>query len=328
MAETRQQQSRLLKPQGALGRLENLSVQLIGMTERRDWLPTQRSVIVFAADHGVAAQGISTVPPSITAYMVEQFLMGKAAINVLAKQMNTRLTVVDVGVNTDTQFSSSESVTFLARKIAQGTVDFTHAPAMTQAQAAQSLEIGAAVVSDEIGKGLDVLVLGEMGIGNTTSASAIIAALTYADAETVTGRGTGIDDETYQRKLDVIRAAIATHAPTDVDVLVKLGGFEIGAMAGAMLGAASHRIPIILDGLICTAAALVAHQYNPRVKDYLIAGHQSAEQGHRIALTHLSLTPLLSLEMRLGEGTGAVLALPIIEAAMRTLQEMGELDVG
>ncbi len=328
MQQARDRQAKLLKPQGALGQLEALSVRLAGMTGRLDWLPQRRVVALFAADHGIMAHGVSTVPQSITAYMVHKFMAGEAAINVLARQMGARLTVVDAGVNADLALASTTAARFVAGKVALGTADFTCARAMTDAQAAQALQLGADVIAEELSQGLDVLILGEMGIGNTTSASAIIAAITGAEVEQVTGRGTGVDDATYRRKIDLIASALRLHTPANTDTLAKVGGLEIGAMAGAMLYAASQRIPVILDGLISTAAALVAQQIHPDVTRYLIAGHRGAERGHPLALDYLGLTPLLALDMRLGEGTGATLALPLLEAAMRTLNEMGELRVG
>lgn len=327
MQQARKRQDTLLKPRGALGRLESLSIRLAGMTGAIDWRPQRRAIVLFAGDHGVMAHNISTVPQAITGYMVGQFLEGKAAINVLARQMNARLTVVDAGVNGDLPFASTDAARFVTGKVAYGSADFAQSPALTAEQAAQALQLGADVVAEEIRFGLDVLVLGEMGIGNTTSASAIIAALTGTPVAEVTGRGSGIDDSTLQRKIDLIEAALVRHAPADVDTLAKVGGLEIGSMAGAMLYAASQRVPVVIDGLIGTAAALIAHQINPHVTRYLIGGHNGAEPGHRFALEHLDLQPLLALDMRLGEGTGALLALPIIEAAMRTLNEMGTLDV-
>ena len=321
-------QAMLLKPQGALGQLETLSIRLVGMTGRLDWLPQRRVVTLFAADHGIMAHGISTMPQGITAYMVHKFMAGDAAINVLTRQLSARLTVIDAGVNGDFALSSTDAVRFVRRKIAPGTADFSTGHAMTDRQAARALQLGADVVAEEIRQGMDVLIPGEMGIGNTTSASAVIAAITGADVETVTGRGTGVDDATFQRKTALIASALRLHAPAQVDTLAKVGGFEIGAMAGAMLYAASQRIPVVLDGLICTAAALIAQQIDPDVTHYLIAGHRGAEPGHALALAHLELAPLLALDLRLGEGTGAMLALPLLEAAMRTLNEMGKLDVG
>ncbi|MEO1166816.1 MAG: nicotinate-nucleotide--dimethylbenzimidazole phosphoribosyltransferase, partial [Chloroflexota bacterium] len=257
-----------------------------------------------------------------------QFMAGQAAINVLTRQANARLTVIDAGVNADLSLTDTESARFVSGKIAYGTNDFTVGQAMSAEQAQKALQLGADVVKAEIARGLNILVLGEMGIGNTTSASAIIAAITGNSVESVTGHGTGVDDATYERKISLITDALDKHTPTDIDTLAKIGGYEIGAMAGAMLYAASQRIPIVLDGLICTAAALIAYQINPSVSDYMLAGHCGAEPGHRIALDYLTLDPILELNLRLGEGTGAVLTLPIIEAAMRTLNEMGTLDVG
>lgn len=329
MQKARERQDMLVKPKGALGRLETLSIQLAGMTGRLDWRPERRAIIVFAGDHGVMAHQVSTVPQAVTAYMIGQFLDGKAAINVIARQMGARLTVVDAGVNADLPHqAANHEARFVARKIAHGTEDFTQTAAMTPAQAEQALQLGVDMAAEEIEQGVDMLVIGEMGIGNTTSASAIIAAITGKLAAEVTGRGTGVDDGTLQRKIHLIDMALAHHAPISEETLAKIGGFEIGAMAGAMLYAASQRIPVVVDGLICTAAALIAEQMNPRVTDYLIAGHCGAEPGHRAALGYLGLDPLLTLELRLGEGTGAALALPLLEAAVRTLNEMGTLDVG
>ena len=314
--------ARLVKPDGALGELEALSVRIVGMTGRLDWLPQRKAVIVCAGDHGVVMQGVSTVPSRITAFMVGHFLKGTGAINVLARQMNVRLLVVDAGVAA----KLDEHPQLVRSKIAPGTADFSKGPAMTPAQAAQSLQLGLDVAEREIERGLDLLAIGEMGIGNTTSASAIISAITGREPIEVTGRGTGLDDAALQHKIQVIEQALRVNNPVDENPLAKVGGFEIGAMAGLMLGAASARVPVVIDGLICTAAALIAADLRPDVKHYLIAGHRSVEPGHWIALDWLGLRPLLDLDMRLGEGTGAVLAMPIIEAAMRTLQEMATFD--
>jgi nicotinate-nucleotide--dimethylbenzimidazole phosphoribosyltransferase len=320
LARRRQQQ--LTKPSGALGKLEALSIRLAGMTGRLDWLPLRRCVVVCAGDHGVVAQGVSAYPQAVTEQMVLNFLRGGAAVNVLAQQMNARMVVVDAGVAA--QFEAHPQL--VQGKIAPGTADFTQGPAMTPAQAAQSIQLGIEVARREIGRGLALLAIGEMGIGNTTSASAIIAAITRRPAAEVTGRGTGVDDAALQHKIAVIEQALQRHAPAQEDTLQKVGGFEIGAMAGLMLGAAESRVPVVLDGLICTAAALIAVQLAPAVKAYLIAGHRSAEPGHAIALEWLGLDPLLTLDMRLGEGTGALLAFPLIEAAMRTLNEMATFE--
>ncbi|MEO0599297.1 MAG: nicotinate-nucleotide--dimethylbenzimidazole phosphoribosyltransferase, partial [Chloroflexota bacterium] len=270
MQQARDRQDTLLKPKGALGELETLSIQLAGMTGRCNWLPQQHAVLVFAGDHGVMAHNVSSVPQGITAYMVGQFMAGQAAINVLTRQANARLTVIDAGVNADLSLTDTESARFVSGKIAYGTNDFTVGQAMSAEQAQKALQLGADVVKAEIARGLNILVLGEMGIGNTTSASAIIAAITGNSVESVTGHGTGVDDATYERKISLITDALDKHTPTDIDTLAKIGGYEIGAMAGAMLYAASQRIPIVLDGLICTAAALIAYQINPSVSDYML----------------------------------------------------------
>jgi len=315
-------QSTLTKPAGALGQLEALSVRLAGMTGRLDWLPVRRAVVVCAGDHGVVAQGISAYPQSVTAQMVANFLRQGAAINVLARQMNARVTVVDAGVAA----SLEPHPDLVIGKIAAGTADLSVGPAMSAQQAEQSLALGRQVAEREIARGLDILAVGEMGIGNTTSASAIIAALTGQPAENVTGRGTGLGDAQLVHKIAVVERALRINQPHGQVTLAKVGGFEIGAMAGLMIGAASARIPVILDGLISTSAALIAAQFEPTIADYLIAGHCGVEPGHRIALQALGLRPLLDLELRLGEGTGAVLVLPLIEAAMRTLNEMATFD--
>jgi nicotinate-nucleotide--dimethylbenzimidazole phosphoribosyltransferase len=330
MARARARQDALLKPRGALGALEPLAIRLAGMTGRLDGLPARRASLLFAADHGIAsAHPVSTVPDAITAYMVDQFLAGRAAVNVLARQMGARLTVIDVGVrHPSPSWSATDAAGFTSARIASGTADFTIGRAMTDGQAAESIAIGAAAAHKAIAAGCDLLALGEMGIGNTSSASAIIAAVTGAPAAEVTGRGTGIDDAALAGKIALIDRALRLHHPAHDETLAKVGGFEIGAMAGAMLHAASARVPVVLDGLISTAAALIAAQIAPAVRDYLIAGHVGAEPGHARALAHLGVEPLLALGLRLGEGTGALLAIPIIEAAARTLNEMGTLDVG
>ena len=321
-AAARARQARLTKPAGALGRLETLSIQLAGMTGRLDWLPRRRAVLICAGDHGIAAQGVSAYPQAVTQQMVLNFLAGGAAVNVLARQMGACVTVVDAGVIGD----FADHPDLIRGKIAPGTADFSAGPAMTAAQADAALALGKAAVARELAHGLDLLAVGEMGIGNTTSASAIIAAVTGRPVAEVTGRGTGVDDAALRHKVALIEAALARHAPATVDTLAKIGGFEIGAMAGAMLAAAAQRVPVVLDGLISTAAALVAAQIAPDVRHYLIAGHRSVEPGHRAALAWLGLEPLLDLDLRLGEGTGALLAIPLIEAAMRTLQEMATFE--
>lgn len=327
--QARQRQSTLLKPQGALGRLEALSIHLAGMTGRLDWRPHQPAALIFAGDHGINAHGVSAVPSTVTALMVGQFLRGGAAVNALARQMGAQLVIVDAGVQSpiDPPEALPDSIRFIGANIAAGTADFSAQWAMTSAQAEQSLQLGMDTARALIREGVDLLALGEMGIGNTTSASAVIAALTGAPLAQVTGYGTGIDEARYQRKRDLIDTALALHAPVQAHPLEKVGGFEIGALAGAMIGAAAKRCPVLVDGFICTAAALIAQHYQPDVTRFLIGAHRSAEPGHLVALNALGLEPLLDLQMRLGEATGALLAIPLIEAAMRTLQEMATFDV-
>ena len=315
-------QANLTKPAGALGTLEQLSIRLAGMTERLDWLPNRRAVVVCAGDHGVVAQGVSAYPQAVTAQMVLNFLHGGAAINVLSRQMNARVTIVDAGMAE----TVAPHADLIIRKIAPGTADFSIGPAMTPQQAEQALQQGIEIAQTEVQRGLDILAVGEMGIGNTTPASAIIATISGQPIEKVTGRGTGVNDAQLNHKIDVIRRGLEVNQPHGTDTLYKVGGFEIGTMAGLMIGAAQARVPVMIDGLICTSAALIAAQFAPQVTDYLIAGHRSVEPGHQIALQTLGLKPLLDLDLRLGEGTGAVLALPIVEAAMRTLQEMATFD--
>ena len=309
----------LTKPRGALGRLEALSIRLAGMAGRVDWLPERRAALVFAGDHGVVAQGVSAYPQEVTMQMAMNILLGGAAISVLARQMNARLAVVNAGVAADLP----EHDLLTNTPVARGTADFTQGPAMTMEQAEAALALGRAAVARELAQGLDILVLGEMGIGNTTPASAVIAASTGKPAAEVTGRGTGVDDEQLQHKIAVVAQALEVNQPAGgLDTLAKVGGFEIGAMAGAMIAAAEARVPVMVDGLICTAAALLASEIAPGAEAYFIAGHRSVEPGHIYALEQLGITPLLDLDMRLGEGTGAMLALPLVEAAMRTLNEM------
>lgn len=317
-ALARQRQAILTKPSGALGELEALSIRLAGMTGRLDWLPTRKLVVVCAADHGVAAQGVSAYPQAVTYQMVLNFLEGGAAVNVLARQMDADMRVVDVGVIGE--FEPHPAL--LRRKIAGGSADMTLGPALTPAQTEQAIALGIELSATEIAQGLDLLAVGEMGIGNTTAASAMIAAITSYPPQQVTGRGTGLDEAGWGHKVAMIERALAVNQPSPAEALQKVGGLEIACMTGIILGAASQRIPIVIDGLISTAAALAAAQIAPNVTDYLIAGHSGAEPGHRIALGFLGLTPLLQLGLRLGEGSGAVLAFPIIEAAMRTLNEM------
>ncbi len=321
MQAARARQDQLTKPRGSLGRLEELSIQLAGM--KADPFPSveRKAVIVMAADHGVTAEGVSAYPAEVTAQMVLNFLHGGAAINVLARQVGARVTVIDIGVAADFE----PTLELIQRKVLCGTRNLAQGPAMTREEAEQALQVGVDVLNEEAARGLDIVATGDMGIGNTTSSSAIVAAMTGLLVAQVVGRGTGIDDTGLQRKIKVIEQALSVNQPNAkdaMDVLHKVGGLEIAGLAGVMIAAASHRIPVVVDGFISTAAAMIAVGLAPRVRDYLISAHQSVEIGHQVMLKHLNLIPLLDLNLRLGEGTGAALAFSLIEASTRILREM------
>jgi len=321
MAKAKERQDILTKPTGSLGRLEELSIQIAGIQEKPMPQITQKAVIVIAADHGVAVQGISAYPQEVTSQMVLNFLHGGAGINVISRQVGARVIIVDMGVSG--RLGSNTGL--VSRKIAAGTQDMSKGPAMTLAQAKKTLEVGIEIVTAEFQKGLDIVATGDMGIGNTTASSAICAVMIGKTVAEVTGRSTGLDDRQLQHKIAIINKAVAVNRPDaskPMEVLAKVGGFEIGGLAGVILGAASHRVPIVIDGFISGAAALVAAGLCPRVKDYLIAGHCSVEPGHKLLLKYLGLRPLLDLEMRLGEGTGAALGISIAETSVRILAEM------
>jgi len=317
----RRRQDTLTKPAGSLGRLEELSIRIAGITGRERPRLTTPAVIVMAGDHGVARQGVSAFPQEVTPQMVLNFLRGGAAINVLARHVGARVIVVDIGVATDLPAHPE----LISRKLAYGTADFTEEPAMSRELARQSVEVGITCANEAIDSGVDLLATGEMGIANTTAASAIVAAITGRPASEVTGRGTGIDDAGLARKIAVIEKGLTLHRPhpnDGLDVLAKIGGLEIGGLAGVILGAAARRVPVVIDGFISGAAALIAATLAPAVTPYLIAGHRSVERGHSAVYSHLDLQPLLDLNMLLGEGTGAVLAMSICQAACKILDEM------
>jgi nicotinate-nucleotide--dimethylbenzimidazole phosphoribosyltransferase len=275
----------------------------------------------MAADHGVVAEGVSAYPQTVTPQMVLNFLRGGAGINVLARHVGARIIVVDMGVASDIEPHTA----LVSRKIACGTQNMARGPAMTREQAIRSIEIGLEIVKEEVKKGLDIVGTGDMGIGNTTPSSAIAAAITGEKVEKVTGRGTGIDDKQLTHKVEVIERALEVNKPNAddaIDVLAKVGGFEIGGLCGVILGAAAHCIPVVIDGFVSGAAALIAVGLSPTAKDYLIASHCSVEIGHKAILKYLGLKPILDLELRLGEGTGAALGIFLVEAAAKVLSEM------
>ena len=321
MVKAIERQDSLTKPVGSLGRLEALSVQIAGIQGKAQPQIKQKAVIVMAADHGVAARGTSAYPQEVTAEMVLNFLRGGAAINVISRQVGARVVIVDMGVAAKLDANPG----LISHRIAAGTQDMSKGPAMTPEQAKQALEAGIEIMTAEIRKGLDIVGTGDMGIGNTTASSAICAVMTGKTAAEVTGRGTGLDDKQLQHKIAIINEAIALNKPEvakPLEVLAKVGGFEIGGLAGVILGAAANRVPVVIDGFISGAAALIAAGICPKSKDYMIAGHCSVEPGHRIMLQHLGLKPLLDLEMRLGEGTGGALAMSLAETSVRILSEM------
>ncbi len=322
MERAKVRQDELTKPTGSLGRLEELAIQLAGITRSAvPPLPRAKAVIVMAADHGVAEEGVSAYPQAVTAQMVLNFLRGGAGINVLARAAGARVVVVDIGVASELPPHPELRIC----RLGPGTRNFLREPAMSRVQAEAAITTGVSILEREVERGLDLVATGDMGIANTTAASAVVAALTGSPPAEVVGRGTGIDDVTYARKVRVIEAALALHRPDasdPLDVLAKVGGFEIGGLAGVIIAAAGLRLPIVLDGFISGAAALLATSLAPACRPYLIAGHRSVEIGHRVVLDRLGLRPLLELDLRLGEGTGAALAMPIIDAALRTHREM------
>ncbi|MGI9119279.1 MAG: nicotinate-nucleotide--dimethylbenzimidazole phosphoribosyltransferase [Acidimicrobiales bacterium] len=315
----------LAKPRGSLGRLEALGIQLAGIAGASPPpLPAPAAVAVFAADHGVHRHRVTPWPQEVTAQMVAALVGGGAAINVLARQAGASVTVVDVGVVTDL----TPVAGLLVRKVRVGTADLAIEPAMTPGQAEQALDVGAEVAAGLVAGGARCLVTGEMGIANTTASAALIAALTRRPAAEVTGRGTGIDDATLARKLAVVHQGLArTDAEGDpLTILASLGGLEIAALVGFIVAGAAARVPVVIDGVIAGAALLVASALVPGVLGYCIAGHRSLEPGASAVLEHLGLEPVLDLGLRLGEGTGACLALPVLEASARILSEMATLD--
>lgn len=325
MAVARKRQDSLTKPLGSLGRLEELSIKIAGI--RGEPMPKleHKAIVTMAADHGVVAEGVSLYPQEVSRQMVLNFLRGGAAINVLASQVGARVVVVDMGVIGG--FPPNPGL--LCKMIDFGTKNMTLGPAMSRQQAINALEAGIEVVEAEMSEGLDIVATGDMGIGNTTASSAICAAITGEPVEKVTGRGAGIDDEQLMHKVDIIKRALEINQPDSkdsIDVLAKVGGFEIGGLAGVILAAAAHRIPVVIDGFISGAAALIAAGLSPQVKDYLIAAHVSAEAGHRVLLDFLGLRPLLNLEMRLGEGSGAALGIFLVEASVNILAGMATFN--
>ncbi|MEP6891737.1 MAG: nicotinate-nucleotide--dimethylbenzimidazole phosphoribosyltransferase, partial [Nitrospirota bacterium] len=325
LAQAQARLDRLTKPIGSLGRLEELAAHYVMITGEMNPKVPRGAVYTFAADHGVTVEGVSAYPSAVTPQMVLNFLRGGAGVNVLARHVGIEVRVVDIGVAFD--FESAPGL--IQRKVMPGTKNLMVESAMSLAQVEQALHVGIELATEAAHEGIGLIGTGEMGIGNTTASSAIAAVMTGRSVAEVTGRGTGIDDAGHARKIDVIQHALALHrldSTQAMEVLAKVGGLEIGGLAGLMLGAAAARIPVLLDGFIAGAAALIAVGLQPRCKDYLIASHQSVERGHRAILDHLGLKPLLDLDLRLGEGTGACLGMSLVFAAIKILTEMATFD--
>jgi len=323
----RERLDRLIMPHWALGRLMDLAVDLAGIARSMNPPVERKRIFTMAGDHGVAAEGVSKYPPEVTPQMVHGFVSGLAGINALSRLNGVDVTVVDMGVASDLG-DLARAGKIVDCKVAMGTGNIAVGPAMTREQAVRAIEAGIGVVEDAADR-TDVFGVGDMGIANTSPSAAIAAALTGASPEEVTGRGTGLDDAQLRRKIAVVAKALEVNKPDPgdaVDVLAKVGGFEIGGIAGAVLGAAARRKPLVVDGFIATAGALIAHGLEPRVADYIIASHRSVERGHSIMQERLGREPLLDLGFRLGEGTGAAVAMNLVEAAKRILTEVATFE--
>ncbi len=326
LARARGHLDTLTKPLGSLGRLEDLAAQMVSIRQERFAEPLRKAVYVFAADHGVTAEGVSAYPSEVTQQMVRNFLCEGAAVNALAKLHHVEINIVDVGVDAD----FAEIGGMLHRKVRRGTRNMLQEPAMTEDELSQAVEVGVTLASDAKAQHQDLLAIGEMGIGNTTAASAITALLTRRPVSLVTGIGTGLTPDAHAHKQNVIERCIRHHfphagggtIPDPLEAIRCVGGLEIAAMTGMILAAARHRMAVVADGFISTSAAAIAFAIEPRVRGYLFAGHRSEEPGHEALLEYIGLKPILMLGMRLGEGSGAVLAMPIIESAMAVYNQM------
>jgi len=317
----------LTMPYWALGRLMDLAEDLAGMTRSMHPPVAKRVIVVMAGDHGVTAAGVSKYPQVVTQQMIHNFMEQGAGINAVARCVGARVVVVNMGVAADPEMLA-QSGKIISKPVGQGTRNIAHEPAMSRQQAVQSLETGIEIAC-ELGTDADLFGTGDMGIGNTTASAAVAASITGSPAREVTGRGTGIDEGQLEHKIEVIEKALEVNRPDPadgLDVLAKVGGFEIGGIAGLILGAASQRKPVLVDGFISTAAALIAHVLAPASVDYMIAAHLSEEHGHGLMHRRLGKKPLLDLGMRLGEGTGAALAMNLVEAAARILTEVRTFD--
>ena len=325
--KARERLDQLTMPHWALGRLMDLALDLAAMTRSTNPAVDKRVVVVMAGDHGVAAEGVSNYPQEVTLQMVYNFLRGGAGINAISNVSRSHVMVVDMGVAADIG-EIPDASRFISKRIRPGTGNIATGPAMTREEAVKSVEAGIEVAL-KLGESYNLFGTGDMGIGNTTPSSAIVSAITGEDPAKVTGRGTGIDDEKFQNKVRVIEKILKVNQPNPkdaLDSLAKVGGFEIGGIAGLILGAASMQKPILIDGFISTTGALIAHGICPNASDYMIASHRSVEQGHKVALKYLNKEPLMDLNLRLGEGTGAALSMTLVEAAVRILTEVATFE--
>lgn len=323
-----QAQSRLdnkTKPLGSLGKLEEVAARMAAISTTVDPETDKKIIFVFAGDHGVTEEGVSAFPKEVTAQMVYNFLSGGAGVNVLARHAGAEVAVVDVGVDYDFQ----ECVGLIHKKVAGGTANFAKGPAMSMEEMLAALRVGIELAEECREKGIRMVGTGEMGIGNTTPSSAIIAAFSGLPVRELTHRGTGINDSALEKKIRTIEKGLAVNKPdpgNPLDVLAKIGGFEIAAIAGLVLGCAANSIPVVIDGFISTAGALIASELHPNVRDYIFAAHKSVETGHQFMLDRIGVKPLLDLDLRLGEGTGAALAMTLIDAGVKILREMATFE--
>ncbi|WP_151732945.1 nicotinate-nucleotide--dimethylbenzimidazole phosphoribosyltransferase [Paenibacillus tengchongensis] len=324
MRRAEQRLNILTKPPGSLGRLEALAVRLAGISSTEQPLYGKRTVVVMAADHGVCSEGVSAFPQEVTLQMAYNFLDGGAAVNVLARQAQAEVKLVDIGIAGDLSHPG-----LIAAKVRYGTANMAEGPAMSREEALEAVLTGARIAREAAAGGTEIFITGEMGIGNTTASAAVFCALEGVPPQAAVGRGTGIGDERLRHKTGVVQRALDVNAPDPadpLDVLSKVGGLEIAGLAGLILGAAAARVPVILDGFISGAAALVAKALAPQASGYMIASHVSGEQGHKLMLEHLGLEALLDLGLRLGEGTGGALCLHLVEAAGRIMREMATFE--
>jgi len=320
MADAKERQDQLTKPQGSLGVLEDISIRLAGITGHPKPRIDKKVVVVMAGDHGIVAEGVSAFPSEVTPQMVANFIAGGAGINVISRHVGAEVRVVDIGVAADIS-----NPLVIHEKIRPGTANMAQGPAMSNTEAIKSILTGIKIAEAEIAAGAQILAIGDMGIGNTTASTAILAALAQLSLEEITGRGTGVDEETLQTKISAIRRALEINQPDKndpIDVLAKVGGLEIGGLAGVVLGAASKRVPVVVDGFISGAGALIAAKIAPKSVNYMFASHVSVEPGHQLILREIGITPMLYMNMRLGEGTGAALAINLIDVACKIINEM------